>query len=69
MSLVGKKVLVEFDSSRWPVHKATYTYEGRDETGYWLRRKDGVQRFFERADIVSITQVEEGEEDVPEQPY
>jgi hypothetical protein len=69
MSLVGKKVLVEFNTATWPIHKATYTYEGRDETGYWLRRQDGVQRFFERGDIVSITPVEEGEEDVPEQPY
>ncbi len=69
MSLVGKKVLVEFNTATWPIHKATYTYEGRDETGYWLRRKDGVQRFFERGDIVSITPVEEDAEDVDEQPY
>jgi hypothetical protein len=69
VSLVGKKVLVEFDSSRWPVHKATYTYEGYDETGHWMRRKDGVQRHFEFGDVVAITPVEEGEEDVDEPAY
>lgn len=69
MSLVGKKVLVEFNANTWPIRQATYIYEGRDERGYWLRRKDGVQRFFHRADIVRITPVEEGTEDVEEQPH
>jgi hypothetical protein len=66
MSLVGKKVLVEFDTTRWPIAKATYTYEGRDTEGYWVRRKDGVQRYFRREDVLSITPVEE---DVDEQPH
>ena len=65
MSLVGKKVLVEFNTATWPIAKATYTYEGRDEAGYWVRRKDGVQRYFQREDIISITPVVE-EDDVPE---
>lgn len=42
MSLVGKKVKVTFRN--WPIPHATYVYEGRDETGYFLRRKDGTQR-------------------------
>lgn len=54
-SLVGKLVVVEFNTSRWPIHKATYVYEGHDEKGYWVRRKDGVQRYFERADIIGIS--------------
>lgn len=66
MSLVGKKVRVEFNPATWPIHAATYTYEGEDASGYWVRRKDGVQRYFERGDVVAITPVEE---DVDEQPY
>lgn len=54
----GTKVLVEFDTSRWPVHKATYVYEGHDESGWWVRRPDGVQRYFLREDIVGMTPVE-----------
>lgn len=42
MSLVGKKVLVTF--TNWPIDSATYTYDGRDETGHFLTRKDGTQR-------------------------
>lgn len=51
-------MLVEFDTSRWPVHKATYVYEGHDAEGWWVRRPDGVQRYFLREDIVSMTPVE-----------
>jgi hypothetical protein len=41
-SLVGKKVRISFVN--WPVASGTYTYEGRDEKGHWVRRSDGVQR-------------------------
>lgn len=64
MSLVGKKVRVTFVN--WPINHATYTYEGHDETGYWFRRKDGVQRHFLREYVVAIEPVEE---DVPEGEY
>lgn len=53
MSLEGKKVKVTFAES-WPIDHATYTYEGADETGYWLRRKDGKQRHMLREDVVNI---------------
>lgn len=66
--LVGKRVLVEFDTSRWPVHKATYIYEGHDAKGYWVRRKDGVQRYFLREDIASITLALD-QSDIPETPH
>lgn len=65
--LKGKKVVLEFNTARWPIHKATYTYEGHDENGYWVRRKDGVQRYFEREDVVSITLAEN--QDIPEAPH
>lgn len=68
-SLVGKKVLVEFDTNRWPIHKATYIYEGHDTQAYWLRRADGVQRRMLREDVVSVTLVEPGGEDVAEAPH
>lgn len=64
--LVGKKVLVEFNTHRWPIHKATYTYEGSDANGYFLRRKDGVQRYFDRQDIVGFSLAET---DVDETPH
>lgn len=64
--MIGKLVRVEFNTARWPVHFGTYTYEGHDEKGYWLRRKDGVQRFFEREDIVEITVVDE---ELPQEDY
>lgn len=64
----GQKVRVTFDTNRWPVQFGTYTYEGRDEKGYWLRRADGVQRHFEYADVVEIKILESGEpEDPPEE--
>lgn len=66
MSLIGKKVKVTFNPATWPIHSATYTYEGHDEGGYWLRRKDGVQRYFERVDIQSI---EPTGEEIDEQPF
>jgi hypothetical protein len=62
----GTKVLVEFNTAHWPIHKATYTYEGHDDEGWWFRRKDGVQRRFSREDVVSVTAVEE---DVPEPEF
>lgn len=67
MSLEGKKVLVTFDGNRWPVDKATYVYEGADETGYWLRRKDGVQRHMLREDVVGIELA--GDQDIAEGEY
>jgi hypothetical protein len=63
----GVKVLVEFNTAHWPIHKATYIYEGRDETGWWVRRKDGVQRYFAREDVVAITPV--ADEEIPEAPH
>ncbi len=63
----GTKVLVVFGPS-WPIDRATYTYEGRDETGWWVRRKDGVQRHFLFEDVESVTPVSESEE-VLENPY
>lgn len=66
MSLVGKKVKVSFDTGRWPIASATYVYEGQDETGYWLRRKDGVQRHMEFADVIGIEPVDE---DIAEGEY
>lgn len=62
----GTKVLVKFDPLRWPIHQATYTYEGHDENGWWVRRKDGVQRYFLREDVVEVLPVVE---DVPEGEY
>lgn len=56
--MIGKKVLVEFNTETWPIAKATYTYEGHDEGGYYLRRKDGVQRYIKRENVVGITEVE-----------
>lgn len=67
-SLVGKRVLVEFDTNRWPIHKATYIFEGQDQDGYWLRRKDGTQRYFLRADIASISLAMD-QSDIPEAPH
>lgn len=58
MSLVGRLVLIEFDTARWPIARATYTYEGSDAEAYWVRRADGVQRRFLREDVVSITPTE-----------
>lgn len=58
----GTKVEVEFNTDRWPIHKATYTYEGHDERGWWVRRKDGVQRYFEREDVVSVTPVDDSDD-------
>lgn len=66
MSLVGKKVKVSFDTSKWPIASATYTYEGHNEQGHFVRRADGVQRIF--ADDV-VVGVEVVEEDISEQPY
>lgn len=62
-ALVGKKVRVEFNPHTWPIHTATYTYEGRDEEGYFLRRVDGIQRHMLFEDVVGITEVET---DIPE---
>lgn len=59
MSLVGKKVLIKFNPASWPIAQATYTYEGHDAGGYWVRRSDGVQRYFQREDVVEIIPVEE----------
>lgn len=64
--LVGKLVELEFNTARWPIHKATYTYEGHDEKGYWVRRKDGVQRYFEREDVVGISLVDGPDTDEPD---
>lgn len=63
MSLVGKKVKVTFNPSSWPIPHATYTYEGRDEKGHWVRRKDGVQRHILFGDVILIEPVEE---EIPE---
>lgn len=64
----GIKVLVEFNTTTWPIASATYTYEGHDETGWWVRRADGVQRHFEYGDVVAINPVPE-EEEVPEEDF
>jgi hypothetical protein len=64
MSLVGKKVKVTF--TNWPVSSATYVYEGHDEKGYWLRRKDGVQRHFSYEYVVSV---EPAEDDIEEAKF
>jgi hypothetical protein len=66
MSLVGKKVKVEFNTHTWPVQFGTYTYEGHDETGHWVRRKDGVQRHFEFGDVVGITPIGDDAEEITE---
>lgn len=66
MTLEGKKVLVTFGPS-WPVDKATYVYEGADETGYFLRRKDGVQRHMLREDVAEI--VLAGDQEIAEGDY
>jgi spore maturation protein CgeB len=63
----GTKVLVVFSPS-WPLDRATYTYEGRTETGWWVRRKDGVQRHFRFEDVESVTPVSDSE-DVSESPH
>lgn len=63
--LVGKKVLIEFDTNHWPIARATYTYEGSDADGYWVRRADGRQRHFPRSLVVSITPVTESVEEPP----
>lgn len=62
----GTKVLVEFNTEHWPIAKATYTYEGHDDSGWWVRRQDGTQRYFLREDVVALTPVEE---DTPEEPH
>lgn len=64
--LIGLKVKLTFNTETWPIHHATYTYDGADETGYWVIRKDGVQRHFEYGDVV---QIELAEEEVDEQRY
>lgn len=63
--MIGKKVKVTF-ANNWPIRSATYTYEGFDDKGHWVRRKDGVQRYLNRHDVVDIQPVEE---DIDEQPY
>lgn len=50
----GDKVRVTFNTDTWPVQFGTYTYEGRDEKGYYFRRADGVQRHFEYGDVVQV---------------
>lgn len=66
MSLVGKKVKVHFNPETWPISSATYIYEGRDETGHFLRRSDGVQRHMRFTDVLHIEPVSE---DVPEAEF
>lgn len=65
MSLVGKKVRVGFVN--WPVAVGYYTYEGHDDKGHWLRRKDGVQRYMLNEFVHSIEPFEW--EDPPEERY
>ena len=65
MSLVGKKVLVRFNRASWPIESATYTYEGHDDNGYWVRRSDGRQRYLLRSDVIEILPVEEDVEEAP----
>lgn len=59
--LVGRKVLVRFVN--WPISQATYVYEGCDESGHWVRRKDGVQRQFPREVVQEVIPVDGGEVD------
>lgn len=61
----GTKVLVTFNPHTWPIHSATYTYEGHDDAGWWVRRADGVQRYFGRNDVVAIEPVAEDVEEAP----
>lgn len=65
--LAGLKVVVTFDTTRWPIHKATYVYEGFDETGHFLRRKDGVQRHMLFEDVQGIELA--GDQEIPEGEY
>lgn len=69
MSLVGKRVVVTFVPGRWPVGRATYVYEGYDETGHWLRRKDGVQRHMDYGDVATVKLAEPEEPEIPEPEY
>jgi hypothetical protein len=64
VSLVGRKVKVTF--TNWPIGEATYTYEGHDETGHFLRRKDGTQRHIAFEFVVGVDPVDE---DVPEDEF
>lgn len=50
----GTKIKILFNTQTWPVASGVYTYEGHDEVGYWVRRKDGVQRHFEYGDVVEV---------------
>lgn len=65
MPLVGKKVLVTFNTKSWPIASATYTYEGHDEKGHWVRRADGTQRHLLYPDVVSVTVTEADVEETP----
>lgn len=65
MSLIGRKVRVTFIN--WPIGQATYTYEGHDETGHYLRRKDGTQRHIAFEFVTAVEPVED--EDVPEDEF
>lgn len=58
-SLVGKKVRVEFVD--WPIASATYTYEGHDADGHWVRRSDGTQRHLLYRFVTGITVIEDPE--------
>jgi hypothetical protein len=47
----GMQVKVVFNPETWPIHSAIYTYNGRDDEGYWLTRSDGWQRYLLRVDV------------------
>lgn len=47
----GDKVQVIFKREHWPIRSAVYVYEGCDDKGIWVRRKDGVQRYILNVDI------------------
>lgn len=65
MSLVGKKVKVTFVN--WPAASGYYTYEGHDDRGHWLRRKDGVQRYMLNEYVSRVEPFEWG--DPPEERF
>ncbi len=67
MSLVGQRVRITFNTNTWPVGHGVYTYEGHDETGHWVRRKDGVQRHFAYGDVVAVDPLPDEAEVSPEE--
>lgn len=64
--LRGKRVRVHFNPATWPIGSGVYIYEGHNEHGHFVRRKDGTQRVFADSDVLSVEPVEE---DVNEGKY